>query len=176
MPPCEGEPFIAVSLDAVWLKPHVTTESRWRIAYQDASAHRVISDISAFIGSVNPSTHRILAAGDFNTILGATEKSPLALPARDRTIFCRIAALGLEFMGPQYPNGRLADPPSRDVPEDTKNVPTFCHSSQTPAAARNQLDYVFASRGFHESVSVRAMNGVDEWGPSGHCRLWLEVG
>ena len=64
------------------------------------------------------------------------------------------------------------------MPEDTKNVPTFYSipHKQTPATARNQLDYVFASRGFHESVSVRAMNGVEEWGASDHCRLLIEVG
>ena len=39
----------------------------------------------------------------------------------------------------------------------------------------NQLDYAFASRGFHERVSVRAMNEVDEWGPSDHCRVMIEV-
>ncbi len=167
----EGEPFIAFSLCAAWLKPKVPT--KWFVGYQDASAHRVISDISAFIGDTDPSTHRILAAGDFNTIRGATEKSTLALPARDRTIFERMDALGLEFMGPQYhpdgTGGRRAEPPPQGVPKDTRNVPTF-HSTQ------HQLDYVFASRGFHESVSVRAMNGVDEWGPSDHCRLLIEVG
>ena len=42
-------------------------------------------------------------------------------------------------------------------------------------ASNNQLDHVFASRGFHESVNVRAMNGVDEWGASDHCRLLIEV-
>ena len=172
----EGEPFIAFSLYARWFKPHPTTKSTWT-GYPDASAHRVISDISAFIGHQNSSTHRILAAGDFNTIYGATEKSRLALPARDQTIFDRMDALGLEFKGPQYPKGRRADPPFWDVPEDTKNVPTFYsrQHKQSPETAPNQLDYVFASRGFHESVCVHAMNGVEEWGSSDHCRLLIEV-
>ena len=187
----EGEPFIAFSLivDNTH-KPHVTAHRNLRKTrgyrkikeYQDASAHRIISDISAFIGHTNPSTHRILAAGDFNTIRGAAEKSTRAGTARDRLIFERMDALGLKFMGPQYhpdgTGGRRAEPPSPDVPEDTKNVPTFYSipHKQTPATAPNQLDYVFASRGFHKSVSVRAMNGVDEWGASDHCRLWIEVG
>ena len=77
-----------------------------------------------------------------------------------------MKALGLEFLGPQAPHGRRASGPPVDVPEDTKNVPTF-YRSGGPEAAVNQLDYVFASRGFHEKVvSVRAMNGVEEWGPS----------
>ena len=52
------------------------------------------------------------------------------------------------------------------------------HPQQEPVgatASNNQLDYVFASRGFHESITVRAMNGVDEWGTSDHCRLLIEV-
>ena len=31
------------------------------------------------------------------------------------------------------------------------------------------------SRGFHERVTVRALNRADEWGPSDHCRLLIEV-
>lgn len=174
--PAEGEPFIAVSMYARWLKPHVTTKSKWGVGYQDASAHRIISDLSAFIGAIDPSTHRILAAGDLNTIYGATDDNRLALPARDRTIFERMDALGLEFIGPQHPDGRRAKPTPQGLPEDTKNVPTYFASRQSPMTAQNQLDYVFASRGFHEGVTVRAMNGVDEWGSSDHCRIRIEVG
>ena len=42
-------------------------------------------------------------------------------------------------------------------------------------AQTHQLDYAIASRGFHESVTVRAMNSVDEWRVSDHCRLLIEV-
>ncbi len=174
--PAEGEPFIAVSMYARWLKPHVTTRTKWKVGYPDASAHRIISDLSAFIGAIDPSTHRILAAGDLNTIYGATDDNRLALPARDRTIFERMDALGLEFIGPQHPDGRRAEPKPQGLPEDTKNVPTYCTTRQTPASAQNQLDYVFASRGFHESVAVRALNGVEEWGSSDHCRILIDAG
>ena len=174
--PADGEPFIAVSMYARWLKPHVTTDTKWGVGYPDASAHRIISDLSVFIGDLDPSTHRILAAGDLNTIYGATDDNRLALPARDRTIFDRMDALGLEFIGPRHPNGRLAEPTPQGLPKDTKNVPTYHTTRQSPATAQNQLDYIFASRGFHRSVTVRAMNGVDEWGSSDHCRIWIEVG
>lgn len=40
----------------------------------------------------------------------------------------------------------------------------------------NQFDFAFASRGFHESIEVRALNEVDEWGSSDHCRLLIEIG
>ena len=166
-------PFIVVSMAAAWIRPHPSVRRRW--IYQDGSAHRIISDLSAFIGATDPATHRILAAGDLNMIYGATEDNRLALPARDRTVTDRMAALGLEFMGPQFPSGRQADPLPAGLPSDTLNVPTFHAPTQSPAAAATQLDYAFASRGFHESVTVRAMNSVEEWGASDHCRLLIEV-
>ena len=138
------------------------------------SAHRIISDLSVFIGHTDPRKHRILAAGDLNMFYGATG-STLSLPARDRTVWDRIQALGLEFLGPQAPHGRCAASPPVDVPSDTKNVPTYYSSKRSPETARDQLDYAFASRGFHDTVSVRAMNEIEEWGPSDHCRLMIEV-
>ena len=170
-----GEPFLAFSMYARWLVPHPTTTSKQISIYPDASAHRIISDLSAFIGHFNPSTHRILAAGDLNTIYGATDAHPLAMPDRDRTIFDRMTALGLELVGPRYPAGRRACPTPIGLPEDTKNVPTYHTTRQTPASAQNQLDYVFASRGFHKSVRACALNEVDQWGSSDHCRIWIDV-
>ena len=93
--PADGTPpFVAASIYARWMGPHPTTGSKWRVGYQDGSAHAAITDLSAFIGHKNPATHRILAAGDFNTIRGATEDNGLALPARDRTIFDRMEGAG----------------------------------------------------------------------------------
>ena len=170
----EEEAFVAVSMYARWLKPHPSTRSPWRVGCADASAHRIISDLSAFIGHRDPSKHRILAAGDLNMFYGAT-RARLALPERDGTVWKRMRALGLEFLGPQAPRGRSAKSAPADVPADTKNVPTVYYRGGGPETAVNQVDYAFASRGFHEKVSVRAMNGVDEWGPSDHCRLMIEV-
>ena len=62
-----------------------------------------------------------------------------------------------------------------DVPVDTKNVPTYHSVRQSPDTAVYQLDYVLASRGFHRKVRVHAMNGVEEWGPSDHCRVMIDV-
>lgn len=174
--PQDGQPFIAVSMYARWIKPHVSTKSSWSVGYQDGSAHRIISDLSAFIGSTDPTSHRILAAGDLNMIYGATDDNRLALPARDRTVTDRMAALGMEFLGPRYPAGRRASPVPHGLPSDTDNVPTYYTTHQrTPEKAQNQLDYVFASHGFHRSVAVRALNSVEEWGPSDHCRLRIEI-
>ena len=182
----EAEAFVAVSMYARWLGAHPSakTKSAWSI-YSDASAHRIISDLSTFIDPADPAihrpkspqAHRILAAGDLNMFYGATGRT-LSMPNRERTVWDRMCALGLEFLGPQVPHGRRAEAGLEpdDVPADTKNVPTYYHRGG-PAGAKNQLDYAFASRGFHEEVSVCAMNGItkEKWGPSDHCRLMIEV-
>lgn len=66
--PVDCDPFIAVSTYARWVRPHVSTKSPWKTGSPDASTHRIISDLSQFIGHSNPRKHRILAAGDLNTI------------------------------------------------------------------------------------------------------------
>ena len=184
------EPFIVVSMYARWLKPHPLTRRAPPVrrpgllainVYADASAHRIISDLSNLIGHSNPAGHRIIVAGDLNTIYGATEQSRYETPARAETIFSRMNALGLEFVGPRWPTGRGQ---TRDVPPDTQNVPTYLpfarlkemrEAPENGTVAGNQLDYVFASRGFHEQVWARALNAPHEWGPSDHCRLLIEV-
>ena len=171
-----GEAFVAVSMYARWLRLHPSTKGS--LAYSDASAHRILSDLSAFLGYPDPAKQRILAAGDLNMFYGAVRRK-LSMPERERTVWNRMQALGLEFLGPQAPHGRSAPRPPDDgpddVPPDTKNLPTYYDSRRRPETAVNQLDYVFASRGFHRQVSARALNEVAEWGPSDHCRLLIEV-
>ena len=174
--PQDAPPFVAVSMYARWIKPHPSTGTTWSVGYADASSHRITSDLSAFIGSTDPATHRILAAGDLNMIHGATGGNPLAPPARDRTVTDRMKALGLEFLGPQHPEGgRQASPTPQGLPPDTRNVPTYHTTTKTPATAENQLDYAFASRGFHNTITVQALNDPDRWGPSDHCRLLIDI-
>ena len=172
--PRDAPPFIVASMYARWIRPHPSTGRR-SAQFSDGSTHRIISDLSAFIGSADPDTHRILAAGDLNLIHGATRSQSTVHPVRDRTVLDRMDALGLEFLGPRYPAGRRADPAPPELPPDTLNVPTYHTSRQSPATASIQLDYVFASRGFHERVGVRALNAAEEWGASDHCRLLVEI-
>lgn len=167
-------PFIVVSMYARWLRPHVTTGSKWKVGMPDGSAHRIMSDLSAFIGDFDPATHRILAAGDLNIVYGGPYAGPVP-GDRERIVFDRMTTLGLEFLGPQHPNGRQADPIPEWLPADTLTVPTYHTVATSPAGTALQLDYVFASRGFHECVTTRALNSVEEWGPSDHCRLLIEV-
>ena len=132
--------------------------------------------LSAFIGNADPSTHRILAVGDLNLIYGSKTGDPQALDERGSGVFERMATIGLELIGPRYTAGRKATPTPRYLPPDTRNVPTYHTVKERPASANRQLDYVFASQGFHERVRARALNEVDEWGPSDHCRLVIKVG
>ncbi len=171
--PCDRpqEAFIAVSMYARWMQAHPLTGNNQRI-HAEPSAHRILSDLSAFITYVDPRRHRILAAGDLNMWYRMTDYDR-GLNRLDRIVWDRFDALGLEFLGPQVPNGRPMPEPAKPV--GTKNVPTYYTRAQSPEEASGQLDYAFASRGFHEQVTVRALNGVDEWGPSDHCRLLIEV-
>ena len=172
--PLDGaDPFIAVSMYGRWLNPHPSTESSW--IYPDATVHRIISDLSAFIGQANPLKHRILAAGDLNLLYGYGEGGNTYWASRYQTVFDRIETLGLTFIGPQAPNGRQAHPWPDELPNNSRNVPTYHPTSRKPEAATRQLDYVFASKGFSDSVSVRALNAPEEWGPSDHCRLEILV-
>ena len=180
IPPGET-PFFAVSMYVRWLGSHPLAASA-SVTHADASVHRIISDLSALSAAADPSRHRILASGDLNLIYGTTAGQGRQ-NFRTRSVWDRFQALGFEFVGPQHPAGRLAAEPSTETPPDTRNVPTSYSRDgaasgvnvKTPLDARNQLDYVFASHGFHESIRARALNGVEEWGPSDHCRIVIEI-
>ena len=82
--------------------------------------------------------------------------------------------LGLTFAGPQYPDGRRADPWPGELPKESRNVPTYYTSRQTPATSTRQLDFVFASTGLADRMRVRALNDPADWGPSDHCRIEID--
>ncbi len=166
-----GEPLTVVSMYAAWENPHVSTGSSW--IYADASVHRLISDLSIFIGQ--QSGHRIIAAGDLNILYGYGEHGNNYWATRYETVFTRMSALGLSFVGPQAPSGRCADPRPDELPRTSKNVPTYHTSRQTPATATRQLDFVFVSNDLVDQVSVTALNEPDRWGPSDHCQVEIEV-
>ena len=166
--PPRGEPFVMASMYAQWERPH---DADW--IYADSSAHRIVSDLSALLASDHD--HRVIAAGDLNILHGHGEHGNAHWATRYQTVFTRMEALGLPFVGPQAPNGRQADPWPDELPRESRNVPTYHTVKQRPAAARRQLDFVFASRSLVGSVRVRALNEPDQWGPSDHCRLLIEV-
>ena len=167
------EAFVAVSLYARWMRAHPSAGKRPGL-HADLSAHRILSDMQTFMDYADPSRYRILAAGDLNLVYTTTGSGPWF--KRERIVWDRFETLGMEFLGPQTPNGRQPELPQPGTSADTRNVPTYYTARQKCAAnAVRQLDYAFASRGFHKQVTVRALNGVDEWGPSDHCRLLIEI-
>jgi exonuclease III len=164
-------PITVVSVYAAWERP-ITSEGRGWI-YADASAHRLISDISALIG--RQSGHRIVVAGDWNVLHGYGEGGSTYWAGRYQTVFDRMESLGLRFVGPQQPNGHPAEDPAVELPTDSRDVPTFRTRRDDPATARRQLDFVFASEALVDSIRVTALNGRDQWGPSDHCRITIDI-
>lgn len=169
--PSTGRPFTVVSMYAPWEKPHISTNSNW--IYADASAHRVISDLSVLIGQQNG--HRLIVAGDLNILYGYGENGSNYWASRYATVFDRMKTLGLVFVGPQAPNGRVADPWPEELPYNSNNVPTYHTNRQTSATATRQLDFVFASEAIATRVSVEAINDPENWGCSDHCRLEIQM-
>ena len=169
--PPSSEPVIAVSIYAQWVRTHARASSNF--LFSDGSAHHVVSDISAFIAKRGG--HRVLAAGDMNILRGYGEYGDDYWAARYRTVFDRMEAIGMPCIGPEYPNGHQAHPWPDELPRDSRNVPTFHSNRQTPETAARQLDYVFASMELAGSLTVRALNEPQEWGPSDHCRIEIEL-
>ena len=168
----DGKNLILASMYGAWESKHPTVrKTRWD--YAEASAHRIISDLQMLAGG--PSAKPIVAAGDLNILYGYGEHGDLQNAKLYATVFDRMAAAGLPFVGPQYPNGRQATPWPQELPTDSLNVPTYHHNRQNPSSATRQLDFVFASESLKDSISVRALNQVEEWGPSDHCRIEITV-
>jgi endonuclease/exonuclease/phosphatase family metal-dependent hydrolase len=167
-----GEEITIVSVYSTWMSPVRQTGSKWIFA--DASAHRLVSDLCGLIGRERG--HKIIAAGDLNLLYGYGENGNLYWRGRYNTVFDRMKALGMRFVGPQAPGGgRQAEPWPEELPEDSLNVPTFYHSRQNPETASRQLDFVFASESIADRVTVKALNSAEEWGPSDHCRILIEL-
>jgi hypothetical protein len=135
--------------------------------------HRLISDLSVFADK--RFRLDILVAGDLNVLYGHGEHGDVYWGGRYETIFSRMAALGLKFVGPQAPHGQQAEPWPDELPRTSKNVPTYYRAGQSPETCTRQLDFVFASEGLAKRVRVRALNDADNWGPSDHCRVEIEV-
>jgi hypothetical protein len=168
----DGTDFVVASMYGLWERPHHSIRSNW--IYADASVHRLISDLAAFVG--RQKGHRILAAGDLNILHGYGDNGSPYWGARYETVFARMQALGIPFVGPHAPNGRCAEPWPAELPADSMNVPTyFARPRMTPAQAQRQLDFVFASRDLTTRIKVQALNEPENWGPSGHCRIRIEL-
>jgi exonuclease III len=162
-------PITLMSMYAFW---EHSIDGRGKLA-ADASAHRLLSDLSGLI--THSTRHRIIAAGDLNLLHRHGEDGDTYWGGRYASVFDRADALGLVLLGPFAPHGRVADPRPAELPEDARDVPTYHTGVQGPAGAQRQLDFVFASISIAERVTTQALNGVDEWGASDHCRIAIRV-
>jgi endonuclease/exonuclease/phosphatase family metal-dependent hydrolase len=161
--------FTAASVYAPWEQYFGAKSPIWA----DGSAHRILSDLAPLLW--NPRRDPMVVAGDWNILRGYGEHGAEYNKHRYESVFTRADALGLAFVGPEYPNGRRADPRPSELPEHSTCVPTFHHGGQTPETATRQLDFVFASKLIADRVSVRALNDPAEWGRSDHCRIVIDI-
>ena len=166
-----GNDFYVASMYSTWERPLNEIDSGW--IYADASAHRILSDLSVLIG--RQKNHRIIAAGDLNILKGYGEHGSSYWGERYNSVFEPANSLGLPYIGPMAPHGRQADPWPKELPPSIKNVPTYHTRQQSPSTATRQLDFVFASRSISDKVKMEARNDPVAWGPSDHCRLEIEL-
>lgn len=165
-----GESVIVASVYATW----GYSFPQKRPIFADASAHRIISDISALISS--PAGKQLIISGDWNIFYGYGDEGRDNWKARYHTVFARMEALGLLFVGPQYPNGIRARQSPAYFPPDSKNVPTYRKKRVgDDVSATDQLDFVFASSCLYRRLHVKALNTPEIWGPSDHCRIMIEL-
>ena len=162
---------MVVSAYSAWERPVSASGGGW--IYADASAHRLISDLSGLIDRQEGS--RIVVSGDWNILHGYGEHGSTYWGNRYQTVFDRMEAIGLRFVGPQQPNGQPAETPAEELPAGSRDVPTYRTQRDDPSTGKRQLDFVFASESIADSLTVRALNGDDEWGPSDHCRVLVEI-
>lgn len=163
------QPLTVVSVYAAWETAYRESGNGW--IYADASAHRLISDMSILL--TTQGNHRLIVAGDWNIFHGYGDKGSSYWAGRYASVFDRMAALGLEFVGPQAAEGGLS--PIDALPAGSRNVATRHPPGQTPASAVHQLDFAFASTALAKALTVRALNTADEWGPSDHCRITISM-
>lgn len=127
--PVTGEKLVLISMYSCWERPHNSTGSEW--IYADASAHRLISDLSVFIGQQRG--HRIIAAGDLNILYGYGEYGSPYWAQRYRSVFDRMAALGWSLLALKHP---MAIRPIHGQKSCRETARTYPHSIQT---GRHQL-------------------------------------
>jgi endonuclease/exonuclease/phosphatase family metal-dependent hydrolase len=158
------DPITVASIYASWEHPVSHLASRW--IYADASAHRIVSDLSALIGTEHG--HCLLVAGDWNILRGYGEHGSQYWRARYESVFARMEALGLRLVGPFA--GRRPDPWPSELPIDSDTTPTYWPARGHPT---RQLDFVFASTELAPRVHVTALNG-SSW-TCDHCPIRIEL-
>ena len=141
--------------------------------FADASAHRLLSDLAHLLHSPEPVP--TLISGDWNLLHGYSEGNAPYWERRYQEFFDRARTIGLEFAGPQHPNGVQARPWPDELPRESRNVPTYARVKGDYTTAARQLDFVFCTPDLLNRTKVRALNSSEEWGPSDHARVLIEI-
>ena len=171
--PKGGTPLTVVSMYAAW-ENYSRHSGRSSAILAVSSLHRMISDLTRLVG---PRT-RMIAGGDLNIYRRKSDRPtpwtwPDGFAMHYGTVFDRMEAIGVPFAGPQAPSGR--QPTSRDGRESRDVLTFYTPREGKPNKATQQLDFVFATPNIANRISVRALNEVEEWGPSDHCRILVEL-
>lgn len=161
-PAAEGDAITVISMAPTY--NYFTPESGSRTRYETiGSVHRLISDLARLVGRRS----RVIAAGDWTINRGWSSQPAPVWNEREalhfRTAFDRMTALGFRHLPPE---GRK---------NERGEAVTFVPIGATPEQAFAQLDFVFATENIADRVSVLALNQPDEWGPSDHCRIEINV-
>ena len=171
--PKGGSPLTVASMYAVW-ENYTRHSGRSSATLAAGSLHRMISDLTRLVGRRT----RMIAGGDLNIYRRKSDRPtpwtwPDGFAMHYGTVFDRMAAIGVPFVGPQAPHGRQ---PTNLEKREAGDVLTFYTPQEgRPEKATQQLDFVFATQNIADHVTVRALNDVSEWGPSDHCRILIEA-
>ena len=171
--PKGGIPMTVVSMYAAW-ENYSRYSGRSSVTLAASSLHRLISDLTRLVG---PRT-RMIAGGDLNIYRRSGDrptpwKWPDGLDMHYGTVFDRMTAIGVPFVGPRAPNGRQPTNPHKRRSGDVLSF--YTPREGKPEKATQQLDFVFATTNIADRLSIRALNEVDDWGPSDHCRILIEL-
>ena len=120
-----AELFTAVSVYSPWERPLDGMRPIWA----DGSAHGLLSNVSPLVSRRGLP---LVVSGDWNILLGYGEDGVAYNRDRYQTVFDRAEALGLGFVGPEYPHGRQAHPWPPELPKGRSR----CAGSRQTSPAR----------------------------------------
>lgn len=148
----DGGQLTVVSLYGIWDTMAATGEK-----YVDASLHRAISDLAVVFEGRR--ARNVLVAGDLNlySYSDGSVWGDLGM-----TVFSRLAAYGLEVIGPLRPEGepRLERCPCPDP--DCRHVQTYMHMSN-PKSRPHQMDYFLATPALRERLTACWADPDSDW-------------
>ncbi len=149
----DGDVITVVSLYGIWDKIPETGE-----LFADATLHRAISDLAVVFQ--RRGADNIVVAGDLN-VWHAYEATGEAWAQRFATVFDRLAAYGLQLLGPFRPEG---EPPLQGCPcktADCRHVNTFRYQRKADATPY-QNDYIFATTSLAKRLAPGGCFACDE--------------